>query len=150
MRETLLVGGSIAQKPYYGGHTWVILQYALGLKELGWDVVLLDRLDPEMCVDDAGRPCTTDASVNLRYLRDVMAGFGLGDSFALFANGGGQTFGLGRTEVLEKARSCALLLNINGFVDDEDVLAAVPRRVYLDIDPGFPQTWRELGLHDAF
>ena len=37
-----------------------------------------------------------------------------------------------------------------GYCDDPAILDAVPRRVFLDIDPGFPQMWRALGLHDAF
>ena len=45
----------------------------------------------------------------------------------------------------------ALLLNVNGFVDDQErVLARVPLRAYLDIDPGFGQMWRALDLHDPF
>jgi hypothetical protein len=47
-------------------------------------------------------------------------------------------------------RSSALLLNVMGYLDDPELLAAAPRRVFLDLDPGFPQMWRELGLHDAF
>jgi len=39
---------------------------------------------------------------------------------------------------------------VMGYLDDEDLLAACPRRVFLDIDPGFGQMWRALGLHDAF
>jgi hypothetical protein len=37
-----------------------------------------------------------------------------------------------------------------GFLTDEDVLAAAPRRVFLDTDPGFGQMWRELGQADVF
>jgi hypothetical protein len=46
--------------------------------------------------------------------------------------------------------SAVLLLNVNGFVHQERVLARVPLRAYLDIDPGFGQMWRALGLHDPF
>ena len=46
--------------------------------------------------------------------------------------------------------SCSLLLNVNGFVDDPEILAQARLRAFLDIDPGFGQMWRELGLHDAF
>jgi hypothetical protein len=44
----------------------------------------------------------------------------------------------------------ALLLNVNGFVRHDRVFAPVPLRAYLDIDPGFGQMWRALGLHDPF
>ena len=43
---TILVGGSVAQRPGSGGHTWVFLQYLLGFRRLGYDVVLVDRLEP--------------------------------------------------------------------------------------------------------
>ena len=37
-----------------------------------------------------------------------------------------------------------------GFVRDPELLAAARRRVFLDIDPGFGQVWKELGLADVF
>ena len=65
MTETLIVAGSVAQRPAAGGHTWVFLQYLLGFRDLGWDVVLLDRLEPDMCIDRNGDPCPLENSVNL-------------------------------------------------------------------------------------
>jgi hypothetical protein len=37
-----------------------------------------------------------------------------------------------------------------GFLRDEEILGLARRRVFLDIDPGFGQMWRELGLADIF
>jgi hypothetical protein len=37
-----------------------------------------------------------------------------------------------------------------GYLDDEELLALPPLRVFLDIDPGFGQMWSELGLADPF
>ena len=54
--ETIVIAGALAQRPRIGGHTWVFLQYLLGFKRLGWDVLFLDQLEPEMCVDAAGQP----------------------------------------------------------------------------------------------
>jgi hypothetical protein len=42
------------------------------------------------------------------------------------------------------------MLNVNGFVDDPEVMDGVGLRAYLDIDPGFGQMWRALDLHDMF
>jgi hypothetical protein len=150
MKGTILVAGSFAQKPGHGGHTWVLLQYLLGLRRLGWRVLFLDRLDPEVCRDAAGRPCPPGESENLRYFLDVMRRFGLADDFALPTGRGDGWIGLSRAQVLERAGGAALLLNIMGFLRDPDVLGRVPRRVFLDIDPGFGQMWRELGLADVF
>lgn len=136
-RGLIVVGGAVAAKPGVGGHTWVYLQYLLGFRRLGYDVLFLDVFDA----------AETD---NVRYLAGVMRDFGLGDSFSLLDAGGGEAVGVPRERVLEAVRGSAMFLNVMGYVADEEILGAAPLRVYLDIDPGFPQMWRELGLHDAF
>jgi len=150
MPGTIVIGGSLAQKPARGGHTWVLLQYLLGFRRLGWDVLLLDRLEPYMCHDAAGRGCSLHESVNLRYLQSVMARFGLDGNFSVSYDHGREVVGLGREEVLSRTKNSPFLLNIMGFVDDDEILAEAPRRVFLDIDPGFGQIWSDLGLHDPF
>jgi hypothetical protein len=116
----------------------VFLQYLLGFKRLGWHVLFLDQL----------RVGTSDGADG-RYLAEVMRAFGLGDSFSLAVEGRG-VLGLPRREVLERVGRSALLVNVMGFLSDAEILAAAPRRVFLDIDPGFGQMWRELGLADVF
>jgi hypothetical protein len=150
MSRTIVIAGSLAQKPRHGGHTWVFLQYLLGFRRLGWDVLFLDRLEPGMCVDETGRPSSFADSLNLSYFQKVMHGFGLSDAFSLDYNRGECVVGLPRQRVLERARNSAFVLNVMGFLIDEDVLRCVPRRVFLDIDPGFGQMWHELGLHNLF
>ena len=150
MADRIVIAGSVAQRPRNAGHTWQFLQYLLGFRRLGWDVVAVDRLEPEMCVDADGRPCPVEESANLSYFLDVMTSFGAEGSFALLYDGGSRVFGLPRERLLELARSSALLLNIMGFLDDEEVLAAAPQRVFLDTDPGFGQMWQALGLAELF
>jgi hypothetical protein len=150
MPETAIVAGSVAQRPNAGGHTWVFLQYLLGFRDLGWDVILLDRLEPDMCVDQSGNPCAIESSVNLRYFQGVLERFGLTDSYALLYDGGTKSLGMSRDDLLKRVSQSALLLNVNGFIADEKVLERADLRVFLDIDPGFGQMWRELGLHDPF
>src|SRR5438552_2165962 len=135
-RDAIVIAGSLAQKPRYGGHTWALLQYALGFRELGWDVLILDQIASTQCVDGGGRMCAPEDSVNVHYLRDVMQWFGLSECFALGVDGSRDWIGVPRPRVLETTRRSAFLLNIMGFLDDSDVLAAAPRRVFLDIDPG--------------
>jgi hypothetical protein len=148
--ETIVVAGALAQRPRIGGHTWVFLQYLLGFKRLGWDVLFLDQLEPEMCVDAAGQPCPLDQSINLHYSLEVMSRFGLDSAFALIYNHGERFVGLSRQQVLERTRKSALLMNVMGYLTDEELLGSVPRRVFLDIDPGFGQMWQDLGLADVF
>ena len=150
VKGTIAVGGSLAQRPHKAGHTWVFMQYLLGFRRLGWDVLFLDRLEPGMSVGPDGELSPWRSSVSTRYLKDVMDRFGLGGSWSLFLDGGREVVGMDRKTLLERLRSSALLLNVMGYIDDPQVLAAVPRRVFLDIDPGFGQMWQALGLHETF
>lgn len=150
MKDTIVIAGSIAQKPGHGGHAWVFLQYALGFMKLGWNVVFVDRLEPGMCVDDRGRPCRLKESINLEYFVQVMNGFGLGASYALLYGDGEDIVGMSRERLLERTRDAELLLNVMGYLRDEEVLACARKRVFLDIDPGFGQMWQELGLCSMF
>src|SRR5215213_9618885 len=152
----LIVCGSLAQRPGYGGHAWVFLQYLLGFQRLGWEVLFLDWLDQNMCADVSGRPCAVEDSWNMQYLAEVMEQAGLCDAWSVNYNQGERTLGLAREKVLGKAKDAELLLNVMGFLSDWEILALPQRRVLLDIDPGFGQMWQELGLatvfggHDAY
>jgi hypothetical protein len=148
--KSIAIAGSIAQKPGRGGHTWVLLQYLLGLRQLGWDVVFLDRLEPEMCHDETGAQVPIEQSWNVRYLRNVMHRFGLEGRYALLCNDGASTIGLSRSQILERVAASEALINVMGFFNDREILETAPTRVFLDIDPGFGQMWQALGWHDVF
>jgi hypothetical protein len=149
-RELIVVAGSLAQRPQHGGHTWVFLQYLLGFRQLGWDVHFVDRLEPDMCVDDRGAPTSFRSSANLRYLAQLMERFGLADEWTLLYDEGREVAGRGRDEAIEAASRSALLLNVMGYLTDEEILSAAPLRAFVDIDPGFGQIWHELGLARPF
>jgi len=137
--ERVVLAGSVAQLPSRGGHTWAFLQYLLGFRALGFEVLFLDHLTQEM-----------DQRTGLHYLKCVMDRFGLERDYCLLGPDREALAGIDRAEALERTRDSLGLINVNGFLDDDEFLAAAPRRVYLDIDPGFAQMWRELGLHDSF
>lgn len=149
MAGRIVIAGSIAQKPHLAGHTWQFLQYLLGFRRLGWDVLFVDRLEDATCRDADGRPCAAGASQNLRYLEAVMSEFGLDGAWSVVLDDGRHA-GLPRERVLEHVRDAELLLNVMGFLADEELLGAARRRVFLDTDPGFGQMWCDLGLADIF
>src|SRR3954454_7973405 len=76
-RPSVIYSGSLAQPVGNGGLTWLHLQFILGLRKLGCDVLFIDRLEPAMCIDDAGDPCSFEESSNLRYFVNVIDQFGL-------------------------------------------------------------------------
>src|SRR4051812_19245040 len=133
MKPLLLYSGALAQVPRQGGLAWLHLQFLLGLRRLGCQVLFLDRLSPEMCVDGTGRPAPLRDSLNLRYFLGVMREFGLGDAFSLIYNHGEQVIGLSREQFLVRAAGADLLINVMGYLDDEEILARLRRRVFIDI-----------------
>jgi glycosyltransferase involved in cell wall biosynthesis len=149
-RPSVIYSGSLAQPVGNGGLAWLHLQFILGLQRLGCDVLFLDRLEPSMCIDTAGNPTSLENSANLRYFLDVMSEFGLTKNFSLIYNGGERVIGRSREDLLRQAPTSDLLLNVMGFLNDEEILSRIERRVFVDIDPGFGQMWRELGWHDPF
>src|SRR2546423_15567358 len=76
----ILFSGMIAADPHQGGATWAVLQYVLGLKELGHEVVLVESISPE-----AFRPNSTKLhkSDNAVYFRQVMDEFALNEHAVL-------------------------------------------------------------------
>ena len=89
--------------------------------------------------------CPTDApladSINARYFRDVAARFGLTARAALLRQDTHETIGVAYRELVDAARDADLLINISGMLTDPALLGAIPRRVYLDLDPAFNQLW---------
>ena len=79
-----------------------------------------------MARDAAGEPCPVERSVNVAYLADVMRRFDLEGAWAVLVPGR-EPLGLSRREVERRARSAALLLNVMGYLEDEDLLSLVPR-----------------------
>jgi len=134
---SIVIAVALAQRPRAGGHTWFALQYLLGFRALGWQVTLVDRLDAEMPRD------------GVEELAEVMERFDLADDWSVLLPDG-ESAGLPRSEVERRLASSDLLLNVMGYLDDEELLALPPLRVFLDVDPGFGQMWRQLGLVDLF
>jgi hypothetical protein len=115
----------------------VFLQYLMGFRRLGHEVLFLDEIP-------AGTP---DAEVEgmVGWLREAMAVAGV-DAWSLRLPDG-RHLGVSRERVLARLRDAGALLNVNGFIRDESLLgAAEGRAVFLDIDPGFVQMWQDLGL----
>lgn len=135
-RRSVVVAGALAREDGRAGHAWMFLQYLLGLRRLGFDVLFVDAIDERK--ETAGA-----------WLRRIAARFEL--PFALLDSATGAVLdGVSREEAVRFARGSELVLNVNGYLDDEELLDAPHRRVLLDIDPGYLQMWHALGLADVF
>ena len=142
MTDGLVLGAAFAQRHGYGGHAWALLQYVLGFQALGIEVTVIDRLEPAMLPEQ-------ERVAALAYVEDVFAREAPDTAYAVLGDGGESVQGLTRREMLERVRRSRLLVNVMGYVRDAAVLEAARTRVFLDIDPGFPQVWSELDLADV-
>jgi hypothetical protein len=145
MREMLVLGGSIASNYLKGGIAWERLSWALGLRDLGLDVFVLDQLDRGRCVSPPGVEPGYENCLNRRYFEDVVAQFGLADSSALVTDSGEVLCGPPSSELLELVSEAEALVNVAGNVRVEELKRRARLRVYVDVDPGFTQLWLASG-----
>ena len=140
------VAGAVANKHRYGGSIWVRMSWAEALRELGFDVLFVEEIDPSACVDAAGAPCGFAESANVRVFDAVMAAFGLTGSAALCCPALGLVHGMDEAALLERLGEAELLVNISGHLRAPALLDRVGRRVFVDLDPGYTQVWAASGV----
>ena len=137
-KRTIIVSGMIAADPWQGGATWAVLQYLLGLRQLGHDVYFIEPIAAK-ALTPQGIPLKD--SDNARYFADVVEEFDLRGHAALLLSDTKETFGLGYSELQRTAARTDVHLNISGMLTDETLTAKIPTRVYLGLDPAFNQFW---------
>jgi hypothetical protein len=135
---TIMVAGMIAGDPYQGGATWAVLQYLLGLRQLGHDVYFVEPVAAGKLQPHGTSP---SQSTNAAYFRQVMQDFDLESCAALLVAGTQHTEGLSYDSLRRLAARTDLLINISGMLADPALTEPIPVRVYLDLDPGFNQLW---------
>lgn len=139
----IVFSGMVAGDPGQGGAAWAVLQWVLGLRALGHDVVLVEPAE--------ATPATAAGFAS------VVRRFGLEGRAALVDPATGATTGLERAALERAVAGADLLLNVSGMLADPGLLAAADCRVFLDLDPGFTQLWHAaegidmgFGHHDRF
>jgi hypothetical protein len=135
---TILLSGMMAADLHQGGATWAVLQYVLGLRRLGHDVVFVEPVKPSSLQSTGG---SFEESANAAYFREVANEFGIGEIATLLLADSQQTVGLPYRRLCQIASSADVLINISGMLTDPNLLEPIPRRIYLDLDPAFIQLW---------
>lgn len=137
MSTIVLSPTGTASFPDGGGHWWVYLQYALGLRDLGFRVLWLER-------------CSETSQLNRA--RQILAGFGFTADETFFyeiaeppspdpalrwlnVDGGVAMSAIGQAEAL---------LNFD-YNAPADVIGSAERSALIDIDPGLLQVWWSKG-----
>jgi hypothetical protein len=134
----ILFAGTIGRSGL-GGQAWASLQYLLGFRALGHEVVYLEDCGQSSWVYNWHKQeWTTDLAYPAAYVRDCLAAFGLTDHWIYRTDEG--SVGMPLSEFREFCSSTDLL-----------IIRAVPlwvwrseydkprRRAFIDVDPGFTQ-----------
>ena len=151
MATVVLSPFDVANFPNGGGHFWVYMQYAQGLRRLGCDVYWLEQFRH-------GKDRTDDAHAMTKFFKR-MARFGLGDRVLLYTVGPGEEapvdyVGVSRSAAEAVLRRADLVLNFHYAIDPR-LLAGARRTALVDIDPGLTQLWISTGQlrvpsHDVY
>src|SRR5688500_5634466 len=130
----------VAGIPWQGGATWAVLQYALGARQLGCEVYLLEE------VQGVSAPTNLIDNQQLRYFRQVCHEFDFDGSAALRFAHTHDTAGMSHEDMRKIAEKADILINVAGTWPLTDGFDKIPVRIYLDLDPGFTQVWDSQGI----
>jgi hypothetical protein len=134
-KTRIVVTGLIGSLPL-AGLTLHYLQYVLGLRALGHDVLYLE--DTGMWYYDADKnEMIDDVTVPIGYLSRVMSSFDL--ERWTFVALSGETFGVAGRELTSYLSSADLFLHVTGSGLVRDEYRSAKRLAYVDTDPGFVQ-----------
>jgi hypothetical protein len=133
-----LLGVVLARCPRSSaGHTCAVMNWVIGLRQLGWDVWIVEHIDGE----EVGEPEAGAArSPQEEFWHATAAEFGLSNRQCLLVNG--------KSPELEAMRDFAsgadFFLNYSGQFKRLDLIGGRAVKCYLDVDPGFTQLWADV------
>jgi hypothetical protein len=137
MSRRVVLGAWTMGFPEGGGHLWAYLNWALGLRAAGCEVVWLEPADPATTA--------ADLTESVAGLRGRLAPFGLDDAVAVCSSTEVPlTPGAGGALVLDDISDADLLLNFVYSLPC-NVVGRFSRTVLVDIDPGLLQVWMAEG-----
>jgi hypothetical protein len=134
--------------PQGGDHLWVYLNWALGLRSLGCEVIWLEAVHPMTPAHEVRQ--------NIAALKDRLDRYGLTESIALCSSSSEPLSGDLADECLDFEAACEADLLLNFRYATHPLLVKCFRRTALmDIDPGLLQLWMSAGKinvaqHDVY
>ena len=141
MKRRAVVGVGVAGFPRNAaGNSWAFLQWATGLREMGWEVWIVESLQAKELVDRTGRPCRLADSHNLAHWKSFLADLDWPTRATLLVEGESGE----ERPLREFAEGADLFLNLSGHFKRMDLVAGAAARVYVDLDPAFTQIWAQV------
>ncbi len=134
-RGIVVVWGMLASFPF-GGMTWQVLHYLVGLRRIGFDVWYVEDTDGEI-LDPITLWNTPDYSANVRYLAKYMDSLGLSDRW-IFRPPGVQDMCLGARDSAGLAKlykEADAVINLCGYHSVRSEHGDISCLIYLQTDP---------------
>ena len=136
-----MVGVGVAGFPKNAaGNSWAFLQWATGLREMGWEVWMVESLQAKELIDRQGRPCRLAESLNLAHWKSLLSDLQWDHRATLLAEGES----VEERPLREFAQGADLFLNLSGHFKRPDLVGGTAARVYVDLDPAFTQIWAQV------
>jgi hypothetical protein len=135
----IVIAGYIAGGPL-GGLVWHHFQYALGLKNMGHDVIFIeDSDDYPSCYNPNTHELSDDPSYGIGFIEKIFTRFEINDKWAYYHALSKTWFGLTEKKVKKFCGSADLFLNLSGVNPVREFVQKIPVRVFIDTDPVFTQ-----------
>lgn len=135
----IVVLGYIIRGPL-GGLVWHHLQYILGLRNLGHEVIFLeDSGDYPACYDPSRHVVDTDPTYGIQFLHETFAKFALENQWAYYDAHANRWLGPQGDKAIDTCRGADVVLNLSGVNPIRAWIEDIPVRVFVDTDPVFTQ-----------
>jgi hypothetical protein len=135
----ILVLGYVIKSPL-GGLVWSHLQYMIGLKRLGHEVLFLEDSDDfPACYNPDTFLVDTDPAYGLRFIAEVFDAYDLKDQWAYYDAHSGNWYGQSRQAVFPSVQGADVVLNLGAVTPLREWWLGIPVRVLVDTDPAFTQ-----------
>ena len=147
MSLKILCSGYLVRHPV-GGLSWHHLQYLLGLKRLGHEVMFVEHFGwPRSCYDPRRQDMTSDPTYGVAYVEQIFARCDL-DLRWSYISEDGNVYGAPKDELQDFCTECDVFFNLSN-VNWISYFDQCRRRVLVDTDPVFTQIGVH-GLHVPF
>jgi hypothetical protein len=120
-----------------GGGAWDYIQYPLGFRELGCDVLYLEDTGLWPIFHHCSGEVTCD--MNVAYIQAAMRRVGMDGSWAYRDEVTGRYFGMDETEVRRFCSAADVFVNVSCSTPLREEYARIPIRALIDTDPMFTQ-----------
>lgn len=136
VKGRIVVSGLAVTYPF-GGVFWDYLQYVMGFRKLGFEVLYLEDTGG-WCYDPERETFAESGERNAAHFTRTLARFGLQESW-FFRDAAGMTYGRAWPEVVSFCRNADLLLNLSGALLWRDEYRSANRLAFIDTDPMYTQ-----------